>query len=735
MNGSLSYLGPAIANHLWQTTGFAATIWLGAFFLRNNPARIRHSLWLIASLKFLLPFSLLIGLGSFLPRSESITPSVTYPAIDLMGEPFSEFQAASPSPLTQVPALRKQEGIDLPIMLEIIWLCGVGIVLMIWFVRWRKLSLTLQRSSPASTGREIDLLRRLERATGRRTPVQIRLSTELLEPGVFGILRPILLWPERLSDNLGDEHIEAILLHELTHLRRQDNLLAALHMLVEAVFWFHPLVWWIERSMVEERERACDEEVVRLGRRPEAYAESLLRACKYCLESPLRCVSGVTGAGLNSRIISIMTMKVIDKLSLWRRMLLLSVGIAVIAIPVLFGEIKAMEKSNQGRSSTLPSVASGGETGLNAQARPDAPSQAAEDRIIATWQGTLHQGRDLRTVIKISKGDDGGYRAIFYNIDQSGNGVPSTKVTFKGVTIMISFMMNGSTYEGKLSADDGSIEGTWSQGPTSLPLNLARAAQGAEWSIPAPTLMLPTMGRNADPAFEVATIKPSRPDHAKRMLLSMRHFRADNTSLDDLVAFAYGLHPKQIIAAPPWAESDKLDIEAEPDGEGRPSLDQWKIMVRKLLSERWKLIFHQEQKEIPVYVLYVASKGPKLTKSQGTPMGIPAFGFRGRVGGDVGASNASMGDFINWMTRNVGLDRPIVDQTGLAEKYDFTLDWTPDDSQFGGAGGAPAPAAEDGKSPPSLYVALQEQLGLKLTAKKAPANVLVIDHIEKPSEN
>ena len=118
------------------------------------------------------------------------------------------------------------------------------------------------------------------------------------------------------------------------HVRRHDNLTAALHMLVEAVFWFHPLVWWMERHMVEERERACDEAVVELGGRPEAYAESLLKTCRFCVESPLRCVSGITGAGLNKRIVSIMTMKMIDKLSPNRKLLLFSIGIAAVAVNV-----------------------------------------------------------------------------------------------------------------------------------------------------------------------------------------------------------------------------------------------------------------------------------------------------------------------------------------------------------------------------------------------------------------
>jgi beta-lactamase regulating signal transducer with metallopeptidase domain len=135
------------------------------------------------------------------------------------------------------------------------------------------------------------------------------LSRDWMEPGMFGILQPVLIWPEGLSERLDDDHIEAVMIHEIAHAKRKDNLTAALHMLVEAAFWFHPLVWWMERRMVEERERACDEAVVEMGSRPGVYAESLLKAVRFCVESPLVCVAGVTGADLNRRVRSIMTLR------------------------------------------------------------------------------------------------------------------------------------------------------------------------------------------------------------------------------------------------------------------------------------------------------------------------------------------------------------------------------------------------------------------------------------------
>ena len=134
--------------------------------------------------------------------------------------------------------------------------------------------------------------------------------------GSFG---RFLLWPAGISQHLQDAHLEAILTHEVQHVRRRDNLAAAMHMVVEAIFWFHPLVWWLGARLVEERERACDEEVLRLGVQPEIYAEGILKTCEFCVASPLACVSGVTGADLKQRMVRIMTQRPEDKLGFGKK--------------------------------------------------------------------------------------------------------------------------------------------------------------------------------------------------------------------------------------------------------------------------------------------------------------------------------------------------------------------------------------------------------------------------------
>jgi uncharacterized protein (TIGR03435 family) len=353
--------------------------------------------------------------------------------------------------------------------------------------------------------------------------------------------------------------------------------------------------------------------------------------------------------------------------------------------------------------------------------------------IADSWQGKFQSKQDFRILLKISKADV-GYSAVVYSVDQ-GLTLSVAHISFDGSTLKFALETQPVTYEGTLSADGKSITGTWKQGANSFPLILARASPDTEWAIPEASPAQPPVDASAPLAFEVATFKPSPPDASfKGIRLSRHEFLAVNTNLSDLIVFAYGVHQKQLVGAPGWAETEKFDIQAVPNSEGLPTLDQWKLMVQKLLEDRCKLSFHHEQKELPVYVLTVSKTGPKLTPSLGNSIGLPALGFRGKTGGDVSASNVTMGDFINFMTRNVKLDRPIVNRTGIQGRYDFELDWTPDDTQFPGRNETPPPT-EGASTPPSLFTAVQEQLGLRLDATKAPVDVLVIDHIEKPSEN
>ncbi len=353
--------------------------------------------------------------------------------------------------------------------------------------------------------------------------------------------------------------------------------------------------------------------------------------------------------------------------------------------------------------------------------------------LTGTWQGTLQlPNRELRVVIKISTTDTDTLKATMYSLDQ-GAGAMAGTVTQQASAIKISVSGVAGTYEGKLSADGKSIAGTWSQGPKPLPLNLALASSETAWTVPEPAARPKPMAADANPSFEVATIKPSKPGMpGKAFRLNGRRFSTMNTSLNDLMTFAYSLHPRQITNGPSWIETEKYDIEAQPDGEGQPSDQQWKVMFQKLLADRFQLKFHRDKKELSVYAIVVAKTGPKLTKSAGDPNGLPGLFFRGL--GVLPGRNATMQDFAGVMQTAV-LDRPVVDQTGLPGRYDFLLQWTPDETQFGGLGVKVPPPTDKADAPPDLFTAIQQDLGLKLESTKALVDVLVVDSAEKPSAN
>ncbi|HEY1744263.1 MAG TPA: M56 family metallopeptidase [Granulicella sp.] len=345
MMQSLTSIVPGVANHLWQSTVFVAAVWLGTLLLRRNAARVRFSLWLAASIKFLIPFSLLVGLGGLLPRQQHVEdqrPTIVYSTVNAMGQPFADFKVlAADSPAHRMGLLERVKA-DAPVLLAMIWLCGAIAVLMVWGVRLRQMQRQLRRAVPAGAGREFEILRRV--SDGRR--VRLLLSRDLMEPGIFKVFRPVLIWPEQLSARLDDGHIEAIVAHELMHVRRRDNLSALLHMLVEAAFWFHPMVWWMERRLVEERERACDEAVVERGGDAATYAESLLKACRFCVESPLVCVSGITGADLSKRVRSIMTLR-LERMGPMMKSVLVLLMLITVAGPVAFGAHYAELRAQQ----------------------------------------------------------------------------------------------------------------------------------------------------------------------------------------------------------------------------------------------------------------------------------------------------------------------------------------------------------------------------------------------------
>jgi uncharacterized protein (TIGR03435 family) len=349
---SLASAGQAVADHLWQSTIFAAAAGFVTLVLRKDHARIRYSVWLTASLKFLVPFSAFITLGNRLASTRSAYPisGAFFIVVRDASEPFA-------APVSAVAHGSNGTSVFLfAAVLVTIWLAGSFYVLYRWWLRWRQVSNTLQTGVPLTEGREIEILRRCRAGNTSRKPIRILLSPQTYEPGIFGVFKTVLLWPEGMSALLNDAQIEAIIAHEVWHVRRGDNLAALLHMLVEAIFWFHPLVWWLGSRLLDERERACDEAVLRSGVESSVYAESILKASRFYIQSPLPCVSGVTGSNLEKRIVRIMTQHPANKFSLSRKLTLVFAGIITVATPLVIGFFDASTVNAQSSDANTASA-------------------------------------------------------------------------------------------------------------------------------------------------------------------------------------------------------------------------------------------------------------------------------------------------------------------------------------------------------------------------------------------
>jgi len=327
------YLSP-LADHLWQSTLFAGVAGLLALALRKNHARVRHWVWLAASCKFLIPLSMLIALGGHIRwrSAPEATPSISA-VVAQLSQPFTTPALSSP-----LSATASRPANLLPAILLSIWGFGLIGITGSWWIRWRRIRIAVRAGSPVQL----------------EMPIRAISSPLLFEPGVFGVSQPVLLLPEGIFDRLTPAQLRAVIAHELCHVRRRDNLIAAIHMFVETVFWFHPLLWWIGKRMVEERERACDEDVLRFFGEPQVYAEGILNVCKLYMESPLVCVSGVTGANLKKRIEAIMRNRVACNLNIGRRLLLIVIGSAAVVGPITIGILSARPNPAQSQAEATP---------------------------------------------------------------------------------------------------------------------------------------------------------------------------------------------------------------------------------------------------------------------------------------------------------------------------------------------------------------------------------------------
>ena len=237
------------------------------------------------------------------------------------------------------------------------------------------------------------------------------------------------------------------------------------------------------------------------------------------------------------------------------------------------------------------------------------------------------------------------------------------------------------------------------------------------------------------PKVGVATIRPSDPNSTNR-LYTVRgsHFVAQNQTVANLIEIAYSLQHTQVLGGPSWMQTERFDLEAAPDQEGKYSYMDWNLMLQQILADRFHLQSHHETHELPAFTLTLAKGGARLTSTTATPDSKPSIDVKGREIISLVATDADTAEFVK-ILREAIVGRPVLDQTGLAGHYDFTLRFAPDRTIMSATATSGSSESAPPNLPPDLFTAMQQQLGLKLVPTKAPADILIIDHVEQPAEN
>ncbi len=316
----------ALIDHLWQSTLFCAAVWSITLALRANGAAVRHALWMLASLKFLIPFSALYMVGAAAGLPSPVESQPTF----LVGKMVETLAAAAPvvSPALE---LRATPGLSAPVLAFVaLWLAGAAFVASRWFAGWRAANTLIRATRPAPG-----------------SPPDARVTDEDVEPSVAGVFDPVVLLPAALLRRLEPAQLDAVMEHEREHIARNDVLKDHVHRLVETLFWFHPLVWWIGRRLVDERERACDEGVLSRGYDPGDYAAGILAVCRHCRATsvrPMYATSGALSGDLAARIRHILGSAPPVAVGLCKALALMLCILAVATVPLFAGALDGDER-------------------------------------------------------------------------------------------------------------------------------------------------------------------------------------------------------------------------------------------------------------------------------------------------------------------------------------------------------------------------------------------------------
>ena len=350
----------------------------------------------------------------------------------------------------------------------------------------------------------------------------------------------------------------------------------------------------------------------------------------------------------------------------------------------------------------------------------------ASTTLVGQWQASFEGNSHSRILLRLDSTDGGKLHGVVYLLDDDNAAWPHATSAFKSDGSELSFRIPNLdvSFAGKVGSD-GALIGLWKQHGAAVPLRFIRAVKDIAWPVPLDDGK--SMPATADPAFDVATIKLANPkDDGSGFQLRGVRLHVRNESLESIAAFAYGIHRGQFQGAPSWFATDRWEIDVLADTPGAPNLAQMRTMYRKLLTERFALKLDRQTRQLSVYLLEVAQDGPNLTHSLGNPNGPPDSTGNSNGGvHDVRYTDMTMDEFAQDLAFSE--DRPVVNATKLAGRYDFRLKWSSPEAAAG-----LTPSADN---VPVLFTAVREQLGLSLKATHAPADVYVISHVERPSAN
>ncbi len=328
-----------VAEHLLESTAFLLCVWGFASLLSRHAAAVRYRLWLAASLKFMVPLAPLVALGRrFAWRTAPIVHDAWTGASNI------QMPAAAGHGLTAAAAHLPDASASFAALLLAVWAAGSLLLLARWCASVRRVRTMIRQAARADAA-----------TLGVPRRVRALATPRACEPAIVGVWRPALVLPADIASRLTRAQLDSVIAHEMCHLGRRDNLAAAAHMVVEVLFWFHPGVWLVERRLVDERERACDEAVVGAGAAPETYAEAILQVCRHYISAPTIAHAAVTGAGLRERIERIVRNPPAVRLEGWRRVALLAGAALVVMVPMAAGAATGAAVATQA-SATAPNA-------------------------------------------------------------------------------------------------------------------------------------------------------------------------------------------------------------------------------------------------------------------------------------------------------------------------------------------------------------------------------------------